>query len=422
MNQESINQKNNKTSKKPIILMLLSIALIMTILGITLAINITKNVSIATGNYNVLITGSTAVSASGLVPIPNSGDTISYDNLSLYSDSIFVSNFTVKGAQTNPDSENISIIYDVALIEENIDTNLLNRYLKWELIKNQEVLSYGNFSDVSNNTRYVLTDIQQDLPKYTDTADSYRLVIWISDDFSESFDQSIMMNKSFSATIDIELYTQSKISQKVTDQSLMMAYDSSYAFWQSTYQSKITNITFKQNTEVPSTALTVDNETNYWDITDSTSTSNKKVIAYVEDDGSGNGTYSLTIGGDGMIYAPADSSYLFSSFVRLETISFNNSFNTSNVTNMSYMFNNCSLTSIDLSSFDTSKVTNMSDMFFFCEALASLDLRNFDVTNVTSSDYMFEDVPSSCIVYVSTETMKSFVQGINSSLTNIVVG
>ena len=39
--------------------------------------------------------------------------------------------------------------------------------------------------------------------------------------------------------------------------------------------------------------------------------------------------------------------------------------NTSNVTNMSYMFRECStLTSLDLSNFDTSNVTRMSHMFY----------------------------------------------------------
>ena len=206
--------KNIDSNKKRIVLILLSIVLLMTIVGVTLAISVTKNISIATGNYGVVISGSTSVSASGLVPIPNTNDSISSSDLSNYSDYIFTSSFTVKGASTNPDSSDISIIYDIALIEENIDSNLLNQYLKWELIKNNQVIEYGDFSDVVNNTRYVLTSIQQDLPKYTATADSYKLVIWISDNFPENFDQSTMMNKIFSATIDVELYTQSKISQK----------------------------------------------------------------------------------------------------------------------------------------------------------------------------------------------------------------
>ena len=65
--------------------------------------------------------------------------------------------------------------------------------------------------------------------------------------------------------------------------------------------------------------------------------------------------------------------------------------NTSNVTNMSSMFNNCSgLTSLDLSRFNTSKVINMSSMFSGCSNLAELDLSGWDMSNVTSMPSMFE--------------------------------
>ena len=64
--------------------------------------------------------------------------------------------------------------------------------------------------------------------------------------------------------------------------------------------------------------------------------------------------------------------------------------NTSNFTDMSQMFEECSkITELDLSSFDTSKVTNMSMMFKYCESLASLNLSNWDTSNVTNMSYMF---------------------------------
>ena len=63
---------------------------------------------------------------------------------------------------------------------------------------------------------------------------------------------------------------------------------------------------------------------------------------------------------------------------------------TSNVTKMNGMFNDCSsLTELDLSSFDTSKVTSMNGMFSFCSSLTSLDLSNFDTRKVTDMYYMF---------------------------------
>jgi len=62
------------------------------------------------------------------------------------------------------------------------------------------------------------------------------------------------------------------------------------------------------------------------------------------------------------------------------------SFDTSSVTNMSYMFTNASgLTTLDLSSFDTSSVTNMRSMFTGASGLTSLDLSNWNTASSPSS-------------------------------------
>ena len=63
---------------------------------------------------------------------------------------------------------------------------------------------------------------------------------------------------------------------------------------------------------------------------------------------------------------------------------------TSNVTDMSHMFEWCiDLTSLELSNFDTSNVTKMSDMFYECKTLTSLDLSNFDTSKITYMSDMF---------------------------------
>ena len=72
--------------------------------------------------------------------------------------------------------------------------------------------------------------------------------------------------------------------------------------------------------------------------------------------------------------------------------------NTSNMTNMSYMFQNCSkLTSLNLSGWDTSNVTNMNGMFYDCTGLTSLDVSNFNTSKVTDMSAMFR----SCKVLTS---------------------
>ena len=51
------------------------------------------------------------------------------------------------------------------------------------------------------------------------------------------------------------------------------------------------------------------------------------------------------------------------------------SFNTKNVTNMSWMFDRCSkLTNIDLSSFNTENVTDMFKMFSYCSNLKKISI------------------------------------------------
>lgn len=63
---------------------------------------------------------------------------------------------------------------------------------------------------------------------------------------------------------------------------------------------------------------------------------------------------------------------------------------TSSVTDMSYMFYNCSYApNLGVSQFDTSNVTNMNRMFYNCSSVSKLDLANFDTSNVTNMNYMF---------------------------------
>ena len=69
--------------------------------------------------------------------------------------------------------------------------------------------------------------------------------------------------------------------------------------------------------------------------------------------------------------------------------------NTSNVTNMNYMFHDCSiLTSLDLSAFNTSKVTNMEYMFGSCGSLTSLDMSGWDTSKVTEMSDIFHGCSS----------------------------
>ena len=183
------------------------------------------------------------------------------------------------------------------------------------------------------------------------------------------------------------------------------------------YVSKITKIVTKDNISIPDTAI------ESWDVSEA---GDGSVIAYIEDDGKGRGTYQVTIGGTGGISANPDSTALFSiadlntyessltsiDLTYLDTSKVTNmmgmflgcinlteldlsNFDTSKVTNMSGMFAGCSnLTELDLSKFDTSKVTNMEEMFRYCSNLTVLDLSTFDTSQVTNMMQMFEECSS----------------------------
>ncbi|WP_455387036.1 bacterial Ig-like domain-containing protein [Lactiplantibacillus pentosus] len=89
-------------------------------------------------------------------------------------------------------------------------------------------------------------------------------------------------------------------------------------------------------------------------------------------------------------------------------------FDTSNVTNMSHMFTRCdALGSLDVSGFITSKVTNMSHMFEYCYATI-LDVANFDTSQVTDMQAMFNGA-----VHVKTLDLSNFDTHLITNMDNM---
>ena len=100
----------------------------------------------------------------------------------------------------------------------------------------------------------------------------------------------------------------------------------------------------------------------------------------------------ITISDDSdKMYLPTDCKYLFQNLNTVQSIDLSKS-DTSNVTNMSYMFSGCedNLQILDLSGFNTSNVTNMSYMFEDCDSIQTLDISGFDTSNVVDMSGMFE--------------------------------
>ena len=103
-------------------------------------------------------------------------------------------------------------------------------------------------------------------------------------------------------------------------------------------------------------------------------------------------------------YAPTSLNGFFENLTRLETITGLEYLNTEKVTNMRYMFYNCSsLTSLDVTHFNTAKVTDMGNMFYNCSSLTSLDVTHFNTAKVTDMGNMFYNCSSLTTIYASSK-------------------
>ena len=258
-----------------------------------------------------------------------------------------------------------------------------------------EVMSPTVYStDTTENTYTGRPANMMSLAKGTMSASEttkYRLRMYVDEDYNPQGDGG-----GLSFSVKINAY--GKTGKKLPVGSKMKAYvtqddydNDNYPktdFHTSAYRNKITSITTKKDNIVPATAI------ESWDISEA---GDGSVMAYVEDDGTGNDTYKVTIGGKGGIIANESMIGYFYWFYEMTSIDLS-ALDTSQVKNMSGMFAFCSsLTNLDVNNFDTSKVTNMSSMFDSCISLTSLDLRNFDTSNVTNMHTMFD----SCSILAS---------------------
>ena len=209
-------------------------------------------------------------------------------------------------------------------------------------------------------------------------SNNYRLRMWVDENYNPQGDGG---NLTFS--VQINVYGKDGLSME----DRMMRTAGSTDFHSSEYKSKITSIVTKGDTIIP------DGVVESWDISEK---QNGSVITYIEDDGTGSGTYKVTIGGEGKIIANTNMSRYFNAFDELISIDLSY-LDTSLVTNMTGMFyNSNNLLELDLSNFDTSNVTGMASMFsgnfFNGEPMKLTKIifgENFDTSNVTDMSYMF---------------------------------
>ena len=115
-------------------------------------------------------------------------------------------------------------------------------------------------------------------------------------------------------------------------------------------------------------------------------------------------TYKFNKEGDYIIYLISyndltNMSYMFYNCSSLKELNLS-SFNTNQVTNMSYMFDNCSsLKQLDLSSFNTNQVNDMRRMFNNCSSLIELNISSFNTNKVLykyNIGKIFSSINKSC--------------------------
>ena len=80
--------------------------------------------------------------------------------------------------------------------------------------------------------------------------------------------------------------------------------------------------------------------------------------------------------------------HMFNNCKNLKVVNAND-WDVSNVTDMSYAFRECPISELDVSNWDTSKVVSTTSLFDGCQSLTSLDVSNWDTNNIIYMSYMF---------------------------------
>ena len=299
---------------------------------------------------------------------------------------------------------------------------------------------------------YTTSDHKSELHKYYSflenggTNSETLTIYWYWNPYIDDIEDSKFINvsnleaKIRVSAVQISEYAMMKNGNGVTSSDRMY-------FWKDNYRPYIRTITFGNDlSNLPSECT---EENLCFDVT--SDGSKKKVYGYLIDSGlkdSNNleqSLYNLYIVSEAPIFAPADCSLFFAGFNNLININYNNNFNTSKVTNMSYMFlpiesgdwsNDVVLTSSDditkptllsknnnfntelmgavsgpgfhsvledlnLSGFNTANVTSMKKMFAYCSQLTIINLSSFNTSNVTSMEDLFWQCKSLTILDLS---------------------
>ena len=162
----------------------------------------------------------------------------------------------------------------------------------------------------------------------------------------------------------------------------------SYTFGKNINKSNFEIIRTVNHINIPNNAI------DSWDV--SAEYSESVMVWYTDEDN--NGKYEMYIGQDGGVRANPNSKELFSNYNNVKLIDLTY-FDTTGVTSMYYMFSQTGINTstfeiIGLENFDTSQVTTMETMFQGVGSIANtveLNLTGWDTSNVENMRYMFNN-------------------------------
>ena len=248
--------------------------------------------------------------------------------------------------ETLPESKQYSVFNPVKIEQSNLTCEGY-KFQGWEVVNKENVSMIGNSYFVSDGNDIKLK------------------AIW----------SKVSLKKSMDGTV----YEVKPIIKAVPyDEENWIPYQGE--FWNDTYKLNTTKIVI-QNALNP-----IEEAVESWDVSEA---GDGSVMAYAVLNENGY-SYTIYLQGPGKIIANENSSSLFEEFSSLKSIEGLEYLDTSNVTDMSSMFNYCiSLTGLEPSNFNTSKVTDMSFMFNMCQNLTSLNLSSFDTSKAKSTSDMF---------------------------------
>lgn len=354
--------KNKKRKNKAILIVALILCITIGYAALATTLNITGNSEIKNARWDIhfdnLVVDSSSVEATTPATIDSNKTTINYGVHLAKPGDIYA--FTVDVVNEGTIDGMISVVSNTGLTTEQ------QKYVDYSItydgntqLQLKDGLKAGDKKNIKVIVKYKDDINPGDLPQEEATIDLTLKVDYVQADDTVREETGVFMKSyTFGSTDD---------------------------YHNRTYKSKVTKIVTKTNIDVPETAI------EQWDVS---AAGDGSVIAYIEDDGSGNGTYKVTIGGDGGKIIANEDCVLFPTFSSLKEVDLSN-LDTSKVTNMREMFYDCeSLTSLDLSKWDTSKVTDMSYMFYMCGSLANIDANKLNTANVTDMSYMFQDCSS----------------------------